>query len=122
RYALLESKLAPRPNLGGELAVALGGNAESLADLAPGPREHGLSTLELSLLRERLPDLLRRDIESRMKTFGVRRDRADVMGIAGLLFVTLGRYLNLRTLSIPPVGIPGGLPRAIARDAFARQE
>src|SRR5262249_44085000 len=36
-YALLESKLAPRPNLGDELAVALGGNAETLSDLAPGP-------------------------------------------------------------------------------------
>jgi exopolyphosphatase / guanosine-5'-triphosphate,3'-diphosphate pyrophosphatase len=119
---LLESKLAPRPNLGGELAVALGGNAESLADLAPGPREHGLSTLELSLLRERLPDLLRRDIDSRMKMYGVRRDRADVMGIAGLIFLTLGRYLNLRTLSIPRVGIREGLLREIAREAFSRKE
>src|SRR6267142_2358554 len=120
--ALLESRLTPRPNLGGELAVALGGNAETLADLAPGPREHGLSTLELSLLRERLPDLLKRDIESRMKTFGVRRDRADVMGIAGLIFVTLGRYLNLRTFSIPRVGIREGLLREIAREAFSRKE
>jgi exopolyphosphatase/guanosine-5'-triphosphate,3'-diphosphate pyrophosphatase len=120
--ALLESKLSPRPNLGGELAVALGGNAESLADLAPGPREHGLSTLELTLLRERLPDLLRRDIESRMKTFGVRRDRADVMGIAGLIFLALGRYLNLHTLAIPRVGIREGLLREIAREVFSRKE
>jgi len=121
-YALLESKLTPRPNLGGELAVALGGNAETLSDLAPGPREHGLSTLELSLLRERLPDLLRRDVESRMKTYGVRRDRADVMGIAGLIFITLGRYLNLRTLAIPRVGIREGLLREIAREVFSRKE
>jgi exopolyphosphatase / guanosine-5'-triphosphate,3'-diphosphate pyrophosphatase len=119
---LLESKLNPRPNLGGELAVALGGNAEALAELAPGPREHGLSTLELNLLRERLPDLLRRDIESRMKAFGVRRDRADVMGIAGLIFLTLGRYLNLDKLSIPRVGIREGLLREIAREAFSRKE
>jgi len=120
--ALLESRLTPRPNLGGELAVALGGNAESLADLAPGPREHGLSTLELTLLRERLPDLLRRDVESRMKVYGVRRDRADVMGIAGLIFLTLGRYLNLNTLAIPRVGIREGLLREIAREVFSRKE
>ncbi|MBS1841755.1 MAG: Ppx/GppA family phosphatase [Acidobacteria bacterium] len=120
--ALLESKLSPRPNLGGELAVALGGNAESLAELAPGPREHGLSTLELSLLRERLPDLLRRDVDSRMKVYGVRRDRADVMGIAGLIFLTLGRYLNLRTLAIPRVGLREALLREIAREAFSRKE
>ena len=121
-WALLESRLSPRPNLGGELAVALGGNAETLSDLAPGPREHGLTTLELSLLRERLPDLLRRDIESRMKNYGVRRDRADVMGIAGLIFITLGRYLNLRTLAIPRVGIREGLLREIAREVFSRKE
>ena len=120
--ALLESKLAPRPNLGGELAVALGGNAESLADLAPGPREHGLSTLELTLLRERLPDLLRRDVESRMKVYGVRRDRADVMGIAGLIFLTLGRYLNISNFAIPRVGIREGLLREIAREVFSRKE
>jgi exopolyphosphatase/guanosine-5'-triphosphate,3'-diphosphate pyrophosphatase len=45
--ALLESKLAPRPNLGESIAVALGGNAETLANVAPGPRQHGLPTMEL---------------------------------------------------------------------------
>src|ERR1700704_5765970 len=94
--ALLESKLTPRPNLGESIAVALGGNAETLANIAPGPRQHGLPSLELSLLRERLPDLLARDLRERMKAYGVRRDRADVMGIAGIIFLTLGRYLNIR--------------------------
>src|SRR6202043_3300641 len=45
--ALLESKLAPRPNLVESIAVALGGNAETLANVAPGPRQHGLQTMEL---------------------------------------------------------------------------
>src|SRR5437868_9265514 len=53
--ALLESKLVPRPNLGETIAVALGGNAETLANVAPGPRQHGLQTMDLSLLRARLP-------------------------------------------------------------------
>src|SRR2546429_1684198 len=44
-------------------------------------------TIELSLLRERLPDMLERDVHDRMKTYGVRRDRADVMGIAAIIFV-----------------------------------
>src|SRR5262249_45022262 len=120
--ALLESKLPARPNLGDEIAVALGGNAETLATLAPGPREHGLPTLELSLLRERLPDLLELDVRDRMKKYGVRRDRADVMGIAGLVFLSLGRYFNLRTLVIPRVGIREGLMQEIAREAFSRKE
>jgi len=120
--ALLESKLASCPNLADGLTVALGGNAETLANVAPGPRHHGLTTLELSLLRERLPEMLRLDVRERMKTYGVRRDRADVMGIAGIVFVTLGRYLNVRLLAIPAVGIREGLIHEIATAAFSRKE
>jgi exopolyphosphatase / guanosine-5'-triphosphate,3'-diphosphate pyrophosphatase len=120
--ALLESRLPSRPNLADNIAVALGGNAETLMTVAPGPREHGVPTLQLSLLRERLDDILRRDVRERMKAYAVRRDRADVMGIAAITFVTLGRYLNLRTLSIPGVGIREGLLQEIAREAFSRKE
>jgi exopolyphosphatase / guanosine-5'-triphosphate,3'-diphosphate pyrophosphatase len=120
--ALLESRLPSRPNLGEQIAVALGGNAETLANIAPGPRLHGLPTLELSLLRERLPDLLERDVRERMKTYAVRRDRADVIGIAGITFVTLGRYLNIRNLLIPSVGLREGIIQEIAREAFSRTE
>ena len=120
--ALLESRLPSRPNLGESVAVALGGNAETLAAVAPGQREHGVPTLQLALLRERLPDILERDVRERMKTYAVRRDRADVMGIAAITFITLGRYLNLRTLSIPSVGIREGLLQEIAREAFSRKE
>jgi exopolyphosphatase/guanosine-5'-triphosphate,3'-diphosphate pyrophosphatase len=120
--ALLDSKLAPRPNLGESIAVGLGGNAETLANIAPGPRQHGLPTLELSLLRARLPDILERDLRERMKTYGMRRDRADVVAIAAIIFVTLGRYLNLRTFAIPGVGVREGLLQEIAREAFSRKE
>ncbi len=120
--ALLESKLSSRPNLADGLTVALGGNAETLANVAPGPRHHGLPTLELSLLRERLPELLRMDNRERMKAYGVRRDRADVMGIAAIIFVTFGRYLNVRLLSVPAVGIREGLIHEIAMDAFSLKE
>ena len=120
--ALLESRLPSRPNLGEQIAVALGGNAETLANIAPGPRLHGLSTLELSLLRERLPDLLERDVRERMKSYGIRRDRADVIGIAAITFLTLGRYLNIRYFSIPGVGIREGVINEIAREAFSRTE
>lgn len=120
--ALLESRLPSRPNLGESIAVAVGGNAETLATVAPGPRLHGLPTLQLPLLRERLADILRRDLRDRMNTYGVRRDRADVMGIAAVTLITLGRYLNIRTLMIPSVGVREGLLQEIARDAFSRKE
>jgi len=120
--ALLESRLPSRPNIGEQIAVALGGNAETLANIAPGPRLQGLPTIELSLLRERLPDLLRRDVRERMKSYGIRRDRADVIGIAAITFVTLGRYLNIRCFLIPSVGLREGLIHEIAREAFSRTE
>ncbi len=120
--ALLESRLPVRPNLSDEVAVALGGNAETLATIAPGPRQDGLPSLEVSLLRERLQDILKRDLRARMKAYGVRRDRADVMGIAAIIFVVLGRYLNVRRFVIPSVGLREGLLQEIARDAFSRKE
>jgi exopolyphosphatase/guanosine-5'-triphosphate,3'-diphosphate pyrophosphatase len=120
--ALLESRLPSRPNLGESIAVAVGGNAETLATVAPGPRIHGLPTLQLPLLRERLSDILRRDLRDRMKAYGVRHDRADVMGIAAVTLITLGRFLNIRTLMIPGVGVREGLLQEIARDAFSRKE
>ncbi|GAC1662708.1 MAG: Ppx/GppA phosphatase family protein [Candidatus Acidiferrum sp.] len=120
--ALLESRLPARPNLGDQIAVALGGNAETLATVAPGPRDHGIPTLQISLLRDRLPDILRRSARERMKTYGVRRDRADVMGIAAITFVTLARYFNIRCLSIPSVGLREGMLQEIAREAFSRKE
>jgi exopolyphosphatase/guanosine-5'-triphosphate,3'-diphosphate pyrophosphatase len=120
--ALLESRLPDRPNLGESVAVALGGNAETLSVVAPGPRQHGLPTLELSLLRERLPSILERDIRERMKAYGVRRDRADVMGVAGIILATLGRYLNIRVFSIPSVGLREGVLHEIAREVFSRKE
>jgi exopolyphosphatase/guanosine-5'-triphosphate,3'-diphosphate pyrophosphatase len=69
-----------------------------------------------------LPDILERDLRERMKTYGMRRDRADVVAIAAIIFVTLGRYLNLRTFAIPGVGVREGLLQEIAREAFSRKE
>src|SRR5258705_11000824 len=62
------------------------------------------------------------DVRDRMKSYGVRRDRADVMGIAAIIFVTLGRYLNVRTLAVPAVGIREGVIHEIATEAFSRKE
>ena len=120
--ALLESKLTPRPNLGDGMAVALGGNVETLADIAPGPRLHGVQTLELSLLKERLPGILERNVRERMKAYGVRRDRADVMGVAAITLLTLGRYLNVRSFAAPGVGVREGLLQEIARETFSQRE
>jgi len=44
------------------------------------------------------------------------------MGIAAITFITLGRYLNIRSLAIPGVGLREGLLQEIAREAFSRKE
>lgn len=107
--SLLRSAMPSPPSLAGALAVACGGNAEALAQLAPAPRVGGMATLNLRLLRERLWHILERDVPGRMKSFGVRRDRAEVMGIAATVLTTLGGWLNLRSLVVPGVGVREGV-------------
>jgi exopolyphosphatase / guanosine-5'-triphosphate,3'-diphosphate pyrophosphatase len=97
--------------------VACGGNAEALARLAPGPRVNAIETLNLRLLGERLWSILRLDVRGRMRTFGVRRDRAEVMGIGAIVLTTLGNWLGLRSLLVPGVGVREGI---LGDLAFAR--
>jgi len=130
-YALsfLRTLLPRRPDLSGATAVACGGNAEALAQIAPGPAEHGFDTLSLRLLRDMMWDIARRSVASRMKAFGVRQDRAEVMGIAAVILATLGQWLGLRQLTTPGVGVREGVLRELVvahfagspRDAAARE-
>jgi exopolyphosphatase / guanosine-5'-triphosphate,3'-diphosphate pyrophosphatase len=107
--SVLQSALANRPRSTSTIAVACGGNAETLALLAPGPRTSGLGTLNARLLGDRLWHILQLDVEGRMKTFGVRRDRAEVMGVAAIVLVTVARWLRLRYMITPRVGVREGL-------------
>ncbi len=119
--ALLESRLPRRPDLSGGIAAVCGGNAEALAQIAPGPREGGFRSLDLPRLRAHLSDIVERDVRGRMKAFGVRRDRADVMAIAAVILLALGRFLNLRVMLVPGVGVRDGLLQDLAHKHFARQ-
>lgn len=106
---MLESFLPGRPRLNGALAVACGGNAEALARIAPGARVAGMPSISLRLLKDRMWQILSLDVRRRMKLFDVRRDRAEVMGIAAVVFNTLGRWLKLDALVVPGVGVREGL-------------
>jgi len=44
------------------------------------------------------------------------------MGIAAIIFLTVGRYLNVRRFIIPSVGLREGLLQEIAHEAFSRKE
>lgn len=117
--SFLRSLLPKRPDLVGAPAVACGGNAEALAQIAAGPAEHGFDTLNLRLLRDRMWDIVRRSVPSRMKQYHVRRDRAEVMGIAAVILTALGQWLGLRELIVPGVGVREGVLRELVMAHFA---
>ncbi|HEX9759517.1 MAG TPA: hypothetical protein VGA40_01285, partial [Candidatus Acidoferrales bacterium] len=119
--SMLRSSFRRPPELSGELAVACGGNAEALAELAPGPPVRGIPTINVRLLRERLWDILGRDVRRRMKAFHVREDRADVMGVAAIVFLTLARWMNIRTFLVPGVGVREGVLREMVQKHFAEE-
>ncbi len=111
--------LGNRANDSAAVAVACGGNAEALAHIAPAARRRGIDMLDLRQLRQRLPELTGRDVEGRMRTFRVRRDRAEVLGIAAVIFDTLHEALGVRSLLVPGVGVREGVLLELLRSRFA---
>ncbi len=116
--SLIRSAWPDSPNLARYPAVFCGGNAEALARIAPGPRLRGIPSIHVRLLRDRAWEILRRDIRSRMRTFHVRRDRAEVMGIAAVIFLCLAEHAKLETLLVPGVGVREGILCELAAEHF----
>lgn len=87
-------------------AAACGGNAEALAKILGGPVELGaMPSFELAALEKLLPELVGMSVEARMERFGVRRDRAEVLGVAALVLATVARQLGVPRLIVPGVGV-----------------
>jgi exopolyphosphatase / guanosine-5'-triphosphate,3'-diphosphate pyrophosphatase len=107
--SVLRKTLPNRPILPGACTVACGGNAETLATLTMGPRIGGFSTLNSRLLQERMERILKSSVEERMKSFSVRRDRAEVMGVAAIVLATIASWLRVRQMITPRVGVREGL-------------
>jgi exopolyphosphatase/guanosine-5'-triphosphate,3'-diphosphate pyrophosphatase len=103
------------------LVAASGGNAETLAQYAAGRPVASIHTLDLRVLEGLLPRLLAMDVAKRQKVFEVRKDRAEVMGIAALVLVQLGRWLGLHELLVPGVGVREGVVIELAAEHFGRQ-
>jgi exopolyphosphatase / guanosine-5'-triphosphate,3'-diphosphate pyrophosphatase len=118
-FSLLQSFWPNPPDLSGALAVASGGNAEAFARIIPGPKLNGIPSVNLRLLRERLWGILSLDVEGRMEQFHVRRDRAEVLGVAAIVFSALSRYLRLRMMLVPGVGVKEGVLWDLALSHFS---
>jgi exopolyphosphatase/guanosine-5'-triphosphate,3'-diphosphate pyrophosphatase len=107
--SLLESAMPSPPKLSHSIVVACGGNAEALVRLAAGPLVERTPTINVRLLRDQTWKLLSLDIPGRIRVFRVRQDRAEVMGIAAIIFTTVAKWLDLRSMLVPGVGVREGL-------------
>ena len=116
---LLASALGERRARPVGLAVACGGSAEFLARFAAGAAHNGFPTLHLHVLHARLWHILELDADERKRVFHVRRERAEVMGVAALVLLTVGRWLRARSLVIPRVGVREGVLTDITHTLFA---
>src|SRR5581483_5111584 len=99
--SLLEATIPKPMNLSRAVAVGCGGNAEALVRLAPGPMVGRSPTINVRLLRDQTWCVLRLDVPGRMRVFRVRKDRAEVMGIAAIIITTVAKWLGLRSLLVP---------------------
>jgi len=116
----LKKSVPKRSDLSWAASVACGGNAEALAKLAPGDpwEETSMPTIDVDALRAREREITGRTIVERMKLFGVRKDRAEVMGIASIVVTTLGEWLGAKKFVVPGVGVREGIVRDLARKYF----
>lgn len=104
---------------GAGVIAALGGNAEALAKiLGNGATPPGF---ELAALEKALPEIVGATVEQRMERYTVKRDRAEVLGIAALVFATAARQLGITKLIAPGVGIREAVLLELAETAREEQ-
>ncbi|MBI3405061.1 MAG: HD domain-containing protein, partial [Acidobacteria bacterium] len=120
--SILESRLHHRPDLVGSMVVACGGNAEALAALAPGAPVRGVPTLNFRVLKDQLWRILRLDVPGRMRAFGVRQDRAEVIGVAAIVLRSLAQFLNVREMLVPGVGVREGILQDLVSAHFGKEQ
>lgn len=118
-FSLLRSVWPNPPDLSDAIVAASGGNAEAFARIMPGPSTQAMPSANLRLLRERLWSILKLNVEERMEQFRVRRDRAEVLGVAAIVFAALSRWARLRTMLVPGVGVKEGILWDLAAAHFS---
>jgi exopolyphosphatase/guanosine-5'-triphosphate,3'-diphosphate pyrophosphatase len=119
---LLDDYYEDPEDLPGRGAVGCGGNVEDLAEIYPGDDLYGHDALDLGKMDEEIERVTDLNIRERMTTFGVRRDRAEVMAIAGVVLGTVGRIMNIERLSAPDVGVREGVLLEEASRAYAPED
>jgi exopolyphosphatase/guanosine-5'-triphosphate,3'-diphosphate pyrophosphatase len=116
RYTATLMQTITRNGGASDVAAITGGNAEALAKILV-PSASGTPTFELADLEKALPDIVGATVEQRIDRFGVKRDRAEVLGIAALVFATVARQLGFQKLLAPGVGVREGVLIELAETA-----
>ena len=120
RYTATLMHTIARGATGNGLAAATGGNAEALAKIV-GDGNPVTPSFELAALEKALPSIVGASVEGRMERFGVKRDRAEVLGIAALVFATVARQLGIAKLVSPGVGVREAVLLELAETAREEQ-
>ncbi|HYB67673.1 MAG TPA: HD domain-containing protein, partial [Candidatus Acidoferrales bacterium] len=99
-----------------DLCIATGGNVESLGDLrvqlCDADDDKSITLDELDSI---LKQLQSRSYEERIKDFGLRHDRADVIIPALIVLQTVAKEAQIQEFEIPRVGLREGLLIDMAR-------
>ncbi len=90
-------------------AVCCGGNAECFAKLFGTQERSGMGFVSLDELRKAATEIARLDVKERMAEYKVRKDRAEVMGVASVVLSVVGKEFGLDGFTIPAVGIRDGV-------------
>jgi len=120
RYTATLMQTIARGVTGSGIAAATGGNADALARLV-GDTSGAVPSFELAALEKALPSIVGLTVEERMGRFGVKRDRAEVLGIAALVFATAARQLGISKLVAPGVGVREAVLLELAETAREEQ-
>lgn len=115
RFQVESYALADHPK-----AVVTGGNAEALCKLF-GREDRGVWRLSRKQLKQALKQLLPMSIEARCAVWGMREDRAEVIGIAGVIFRETMRHLDLQEIQAPSVGVREGVLLGLLDERLAER-
>jgi len=121
RYTATLMQTITRGVSGTGIAAATGGNAEALAKIV-GDNHPTAPSFELAALEKALPAIVGATVEERMERYGVKRDRAEVLAIAALVFATASRQLGIAKLVTPGVGVREAVLLELAETAREEQQ
>ena len=121
RYTATLMHTITRGISGSGIAAATGGNAEALAKIV-GDGHPTTPAFELASLEKALPEIVTANVEQRMVRYNIKRDRAEVLGIAALVFATAARQLGIAKLVSPGVGVREAVLLELAETAREEQQ